>query len=84
MEIEKRLKVGNIDEFMRKFDERQVKFEDFTVTELKIILTNILKLQVRIAHQISEEELCAICMENRRNLALVPCGHLYFVINVVQ
>lgn len=78
MDLQKRLKVGNIDEFLRKFDESQVDFAAFNVNELKFLLTNILKLQVKISNQIMEEELCAVCMENRRNLALEPCGHLYF------
>lgn len=77
LELQKRLKVGNINEFLRKFDETQVDFNAFQVTQLKELLTKILKLQTRISSQIIEEELCAICMENRRNLALDPCGHLY-------
>lgn len=75
--LNKQLEEGNIDNFLRNFDESKVQFNDFTIMELKSILTNILKLQSRISHQIIEEELCAICMENRRDLALDPCGHLY-------
>lgn len=76
--LKKELADGNINQFMRKFNQMDVKFDQFTINQLKLLLNKNLQMQLRVSQQISEEELCAICMDRRRNLALVPCGHLYF------
>ena len=45
---------------------------------LRELNEQVVSLQKRISDRIREEEKCKICMENKINTLLIPCGHLAF------